>query len=221
MSGRRWEPWNADTDHLVQSLYASTCLYIPAAFFTKVTLLLLIARAFAVRPIVSKGIRVFNTLLLLAYLPIQFIKIFHCRPISAYWEDIQSGGGTGNRKCFDQSKSLVAEIVVAIVTDFLILLLPIPLAWAMEAPRWQKVKVGILLVAGSGATAMCVFRAYLSVHFMHSNGMCLCGGLWAYTLLWRPLRADRFCRQTQRLCSVTSHIVSRVSTFYLIKDFGT
>lgn len=132
----------------------NSCFYSPAAFCTKATLLLLIARVFAVRPLISKAIHIFILAVLLAYIPIVFLKIFTCRPVSAYWEMPQMAGVSGNNPyCLDQARFFMGDIVIAVITDFLILILPIPLAWIMEAPRRQKIKIMILLGAGGAATA--------------------------------------------------------------------
>lgn len=142
---------------VLKGLYINSCFYSPAAFCTKVTLLLLIARVFSVQPIICQGIRIFIVTLLLAYIPIIFLKIFTCNPVSAYWEMAQTAGVTGNNPhCLDQTKFFMGDIIIAVVTDFLILILPIPLAWRMEAPRLQKIKIVLLLGAGGAATATCM-----------------------------------------------------------------
>lgn len=136
-----------------QTLYVNSCFYSPAAFCTKVTLLLLIARVFSVHAVVGKCIRAFIVALLLAYIPIVALKIFTCHPVNAYWEMPEMAGVSGNNpNCLDQSKFFMGDISIAIITDFLILILPIPLAWTMEAPRAQKIKIAILLGAGGAAT---------------------------------------------------------------------
>lgn len=156
-----------------QFLYISTAFYTPAAFCTKVTLLLLIARVFSVHPTVATGIRIFIVLIFLAYVPIAFLKIFVCKPITAYWDDYDTdsnGMADGqNGNCRGQATLFMGDIMISVITDVLILLLPIPLAWRMEAPRWQKIKIVFLLGAGGAATVTTVFRAWLNVQFMHTT----------------------------------------------------
>lgn len=150
-------------------------MYSPGAFCTKVTLLLLMARVFSVNTFVSRCIRIFITVLLLAYLPIQGLKTFICRPISAYWEVVETSGVTGsNSECFDQSVLFMCDILIAIITDFIILILPIPLVWSMDTSWRQKIKYIILLGAGGCATATTMMRAYFNVQLMHSSGTSAC-----------------------------------------------
>lgn len=161
--------WNRDP----QFLYVSSALYTPSAFCTKVTLLLLISRAFSVHPTLSRSIYIFIATLFLAYTPLVFLKIFTCRPISAYWElpPARAGVSGNNPNCLDQAQFFMGDILIAAITDLIILLLPAFLAWKMEAPRRQKIKIGIMLGAGGVATATTVVRIHLNLHFMHSTSM--------------------------------------------------
>lgn len=159
---------------LIQWLYIGSNFYSPAAFCTKATLLLLIARVFSVKPLVSKWIRIFIVILLLAYLPIEGLKIFICTPISAYWETYETSGLTGsNARCFEQSVLFMCDILIAIITDSIILILPIPLVWSMETSWRRKIKIIVLLGAGGAATATTMMRAYFNVHLMKSSSMSL------------------------------------------------
>ncbi|KAG6364933.1 hypothetical protein INS49_006537 [Diaporthe citri] len=156
----------------VMWLYISSCVYSPAAFCTKATLLLLIARVFSVKPMISRGVKVFICTLALAYLPVQGLKTFICTPIEAFWEPTYMDVETGeNPYCLDQFRLFMCDISIAIVTDLIILILPIPLVWEMRAPRRQKVKMIILLGAGGAATAATVVRAYLNTRFMYSRNV--------------------------------------------------
>lgn len=139
----------------------------------KVTLLLLIARVFSVHPIVAMGIRIFIVLIFLAYVPIFCMKIFICKPISAYWDSYAldaNGMVTGeNPNCRGQAALFQGDIMISVVSDVLILILPIPMAWKMQAPRWQKIKIIFLLGAGGVATVTTVIRSWLNVEFMNTK----------------------------------------------------
>ncbi|KAI7787803.1 integral membrane protein [Diaporthe eres] len=124
------------------------------------------------KPMISRGVKVFICTLALAYLPVQGLKTFICTPIAAFWEPTYTDVETGeNPYCLDQSRLFMCDISIAIVTDLIILVLPIPLVWEMRAPRRQKVKMIILLGAGGAATAATVVRAYLNSRFMYSKNV--------------------------------------------------
>ncbi|KAJ4391530.1 hypothetical protein N0V93_005148 [Gnomoniopsis smithogilvyi] len=168
-----WQLSLGDYQGLLKFMYISTTLYTPAAFCTKVTLLLLISRVFSVHRIVSKLIHLFIVLILLAYLPIAFLKIFICRPITAYWDNFETtdGGAVtgGNSNCRGQATLFMGDISISIITDVLILILPIVMSWRMEATWRQKLKIMVLLGAGGAATVTTVVRAYFNVQFMHTT----------------------------------------------------
>lgn len=142
-----------------------TVTYIPAAYFTKIALLLLIARVFSVKERVAKALHYFMIALGIAYVPIQVPKVVVCSPISTYWAVT---GGT--RHCLNQNLLFLADICVALSTDFLILILPIPLVWSMRMmPLWHKIKIIGMLSAGGAATATTAYRVVKIVQYMDST----------------------------------------------------
>lgn len=131
---------------------------------------MLIARVFSVKPMFSRGVKIFICTLALAYLPVQGLKAFICTPVAAFWEPTYTNDATGkNPYCLNQAQLFMCDISIAITTDLIILILPIPLVWEMRAPQRQKVKMIILLGAGGAATASTIVRAYLNVQYMHSK----------------------------------------------------
>jgi hypothetical protein len=147
-----------------QWFYASTVVYIPAAFFTKATILLLMARVFAVEPRVAKGIKILIWALLVAYIPIQILRIVNCYPIRTYWDpDVR------NARCLNQRKIFFSDLSLSIVTDLVILLIPIPLTWKLRMSIGKKIKIVLLLGAGGIATALTLFRVAKAVDFLNSD----------------------------------------------------
>lgn len=144
-------------------------LYSPAAFFTKVTLLLLMARIFSVNKFLSRCIHIFIAILAMAYLPIEGLKVFICRPVWVYWQLANMDASAPGGKCFDQPVLFMCDILIAIITDFIILILPVYLVWSMDTSWQQKIKYIILLGAGGGATATTMMRAYYNVRLMNSE----------------------------------------------------
>ncbi|TIC96196.1 hypothetical protein CH35J_008947 [Colletotrichum higginsianum] len=159
-----WELTKESYQEVMRWLYASSIVYIPAAYFTKVTLLLFEARVFEVHERTSRGIRIFIVILLICYIPLQTIKVIICLPISAFWDP-----KTPNPTCLNQRKVFIADLSLAIITDFAILALPIPLLWGLRMPLRKKLKILTLLGAGGIATAVTVFRMYLVVQFLGST----------------------------------------------------
>lgn len=97
------------------------------------------------------------------YVPVLFIKINICQPISGYWDSsIQS-------KCLSQRAVFVADTVVSAVTDLAVLLAPVPVIRALTMSFRQKVRVYLLLGAGGVATIASFIRMYLVIKLQQSE----------------------------------------------------
>ncbi|KAH8748457.1 hypothetical protein F5883DRAFT_436465 [Diaporthe sp. PMI_573] len=152
-----------DAHHTICWLYIASTIYCPAAFFTKVSLLLLIARVFTVRRGVSTAIYIFIGTLFVAYTAIEVLKIIICIPIQAFWEPSVHG------KCFNQPTLFVADTSIAILTDIVILLSPIPLAWSMRLPLKKKTKIVSIMGIGGIAVGITIWRVVLVVAYLHAK----------------------------------------------------
>ncbi|KAH7262935.1 integral membrane protein [Fusarium tricinctum] len=159
-----WEIRQPEYYNWLKWFYASTVVYIPAAFFTKATILFLMARVFAVEPRVAKGIRIFIWALLVAYIPIQILRIVNCYPIRTYWDPT-----VRNAHCLNQRKIFFSDLALSIVTDLIILLVPIPLTWRLTLSVRKRIKIVLLLGAGGIATALTLFRVAKAVDFLNSD----------------------------------------------------
>ncbi|CAI6099699.1 unnamed protein product [Clonostachys chloroleuca] len=126
-----WEVTSENYSQILKWFYANSILSFPTAYFTKVTLLLLIGRVFAVKERVARGIHAFIVILFVAYLPVQIVRMIICIPIRAYW-DLSVDG-----RCLNQGKISLFGLALAIFTDFVILLVPIPLTWSLRV-SWRR-----------------------------------------------------------------------------------
>ncbi|KAH7400408.1 hypothetical protein BKA64DRAFT_481412 [Cadophora sp. MPI-SDFR-AT-0126] len=158
-----WDVSAESLSHHLQWLYIASTIYCPAAFFTKVSLLLLIARVFTVRRGVSTAIYIFIGTLFVAYTAIEVLKIIICIPIQAFWEPSVHG------KCSNQPTLFVADTSIAILTDIVILLSPIPLAWSMRLPLKKKTKIVSIMGIGGVAVGITIWRVVLVVAYLHAK----------------------------------------------------
>ncbi|PLB44141.1 hypothetical protein P170DRAFT_430056 [Aspergillus steynii IBT 23096] len=135
--------------------YIATVLYCPMALLTKVALLSIIIRIFA--PYKSKiiFIYVFLGCLGIYYTVAEVVKIRMCDPVPAYW-DLRT-----NASCLDQRAALIADSVISVVSDLIILILPLPLTWSLQMSRNKKLRVVGMLSAGGLATAFSIYRLVL------------------------------------------------------------
>ncbi|KAJ0107424.1 hypothetical protein J7T55_009389 [Diaporthe amygdali] len=158
-NGAGYHAWDVTTQQygvILKWLYITSVLYCPAAYFIKATLLLLTARVFAIYERLAKAIKWFVTALALTYIPIQFIKMFICVPVESFWNhNIQP------TRCLSQAKAFIFDLSLAILTDSIILIIPIVLIWHLAMPLTQRLKIAAILGAGGIALGITTYRMYL------------------------------------------------------------
>lgn len=135
-----------------QWFYAETVVYCPAALLTKASLLLLIARVFSVRVAVRRAIHLYLVVLFVAYLIVQIFKMLVCLPIAAYWDPNIKG------ECLHLSRLYLTDSGLALVTDAVVLVLPVLLIWPLQMSTAQKLRIISLLGLGVIAVGVVGYR---------------------------------------------------------------
>lgn len=74
----------------------------------------------------------------------QFIVIFECSPIHYFWDRMPIGG-----QCIDVQRFFTGQSVVNIITDAVLLALPLPLIWRLQLPLGQKLGLSAVFLLGS------------------------------------------------------------------------
>jgi hypothetical protein len=128
------------------------------AFFVKVALLSILIRVFAPLKKVVKLIYVILGLLLGFYISCLVVKIRICMPIPTYWLGPSNGGS-----CLNQQAVIMSDSIVSVISDLVILLLPLPLTWSLQMPQNKKFRVMGMLCAGGLATGFSLYRLVLIV----------------------------------------------------------
>lgn len=139
--------------------YIATVVYCPMALIVKIALLYILIRVFSPYRKKIIGIYAFLGILCVYYIIAEFIKIFMCNPVPAYWQG-QTAPGV---KCLDQQAAFIADSVISLVSDAIILVVPLPLTWSLQMSRNKKLRVMGILSAGGLATAFSVYRLVLVV----------------------------------------------------------
>ncbi|OQE20737.1 hypothetical protein PENFLA_c016G10152 [Penicillium flavigenum] len=146
--------------------YIATILYCPMALFVKIALLAILTRIFA--PYRGKVwfIYIFLGCLCCYYSVALIIKIRICYPIPRYWLGDQVEGS-----CLDQNAALVADSVISVVSDLIILILPLPLTWSLQMSLNRKLRVIGLLGAGGLATGFSLYRLIMVLKGSSDQGL--------------------------------------------------
>ncbi|KAF5864279.1 hypothetical protein ETB97_008057 [Aspergillus alliaceus] len=140
----RWEVAPSDLREFLKLANACQILYGPIIFITKLSILLLFLRVFA--PSV-KGVTYFFIQLLIwfnffFYFADTILKIFECTPRSRIWDADVSG------HCININGPILVASIFNVVSDFLILFLPIVCVWRLQMTLKKKMCTSAVFVAG-------------------------------------------------------------------------
>lgn len=105
----------------LQIQYAAAIIYGPCIWSIKVTLLLILVRVFTPFRRIISAVWAFIFAMLLYYIIVTALKVFKCRPISSVWDPNTPG------KCLNEILLFSIDTSLSIITDLIILILPIPL----------------------------------------------------------------------------------------------
>ena len=125
-----------------QSLFASEFLYFPTLGMVKISTLLLFARIFPshyfhrILWAVGLFISIYTMIAMI-------VMIFQCRPLNAAW-DLSI-----NSDCIDLSKLFIVMGSMNVLTDFLLLCLPLPQLWKLQMHRGTRIQVMGIFSIGS------------------------------------------------------------------------
>ncbi|KAM0245936.1 hypothetical protein ACHAP5_005087 [Fusarium lateritium] len=143
--------------------YAATLFYAPMALTVKLSLLFITTRVFgSVHKKTMIGINIFIGMLVAYYVSGFFIKLFICKPISAYWNGDME-------KCLDQNAIITADAIISVISDLAILFLPTPLTWSLQISRRKRLRVTGILCAGGVATGFSIYRLAMILHERNSG----------------------------------------------------
>lgn len=123
-------------------VFATELMYDPAIAAVKLSVLLLYRRLFP-----NRRFRIILWCVggfIVCYSSIQNVMtIFDCHPIEAIWNPFVKG------TCIDLNTLAIVMGILNIVTDFVTLILPMPLLWRLQISRvWKLQLMGIFLTGG-------------------------------------------------------------------------
>ena len=111
----------------------------------KFSILSLYCRIFPTRTL-KLGAYILGIIVLLWWLATILVSFFQCQPIAMNWNRALSGTGG---HCLDDVKFFLGNAIPNVVTDVLILALPVREVWQLQLPKSQKLAVvGMFLLGG-------------------------------------------------------------------------
>ncbi|KAJ8113603.1 hypothetical protein OPT61_g4301 [Boeremia exigua] len=151
--GRHWETLNPHTRMTARKwFYGANIVYKVVLMFNKISIACLYYRIFAV---FSNSFRiachVMNVWIVASSLAFIIATAFQCTPISAFWDRRPPF------KCFKNEPWWISYATTQILTDFALLLMPLPVIRKLSMGRTEK--IGICVVFGTG-----VFVTFASIY---------------------------------------------------------
>ena len=118
-------------------------LYLVAMAVLKISVLLLFYRLFSVKRGARLAIRIAIGLVTTFSLAIVFLYVFGCRPTTSLWSPYP---GT---RCSGQANVLLGTAVLNLASNFLTLVIPLPLIWRLQTTKKQRLRAMAVLALGS------------------------------------------------------------------------
>jgi len=138
----------------LQALWATIPIYSFSLAFCKLSITVQCYRVLRT-PKMQKILRVFLGVLVVYGLWAVLSTIFNCWPVSYYWT-AHLPGSSGS--CMDRNAVTFANAGLNIVTDLILLIVPVPLLWRLQIPKKQKIVLLCVFGAGTLAVIMSIVR---------------------------------------------------------------
>lgn len=81
--------------------------------------------------------------------------VFTCTPVQSYWD-----GVAANSHCINYDLALHIFSGANVVTEFIIIILPMPLVWRMNTSLARRLQISGVFLLGSIVTVVSIIRAY-------------------------------------------------------------
>ncbi|MCJ1269635.1 hypothetical protein MMC22_009527 [Lobaria immixta] len=135
-----------------KAFYATENLYTPTIAMVKLSILLLYVRVF---PGVQfrRFVYGMGTVVALWWVACQCITVFECTPIHFFWTETPTTG-----HCVNVRTYFIGQAIPNIITDLLIMALPLPPIWKLNLPRRQKFALSGIFLLGCFVTFASIYR---------------------------------------------------------------
>ncbi|MCJ1400076.1 hypothetical protein MMC11_003279 [Xylographa trunciseda] len=133
------------------ALYVFTITYSVGLAFIKFSILAFLFRVFHV-PTFKLPLSITAVIITLTTIASLFTAIFSCHPIQGFW-DLETPS-----TCIDPLKFYFAQAIPSIITDIILLILPLPLVWQLKITKSQKWGVSAVFLLGGFVTICSIIR---------------------------------------------------------------
>ncbi|KAF2108115.1 hypothetical protein BDV96DRAFT_531169 [Lophiotrema nucula] len=160
--------WQITVSQLFDFLYwgnAGEVIYSPAIFLVKMAILFQYLRLFAPSRSLNKFMYYGAWSTIVAcfcfYTVQMFWTLFYCKPRETIWNKALEFAGNG--KCQDHGRIVISQGFFSIISDVVILLLPVHSLWQLQVPLGRKIEITLLFSTGLLAIAAAAMRIFFTV----------------------------------------------------------
>ncbi|KAJ5162129.1 hypothetical protein N7492_007521 [Penicillium capsulatum] len=122
--------------------WSNPFVYTACIMFIKLSILALYKRLFAIKPMVI-GVYVMGMIVILWAVSIWVAATLNCIPVNKFWDQSIEGA------CIDAAKFNYGMQIPNIVSDLIILVMPLKVVWDLPIPKSQKALLsGIFIIGG-------------------------------------------------------------------------
>lgn len=130
----------------LQYLWAYEFVYFTVVPLVKLSIILLYHHVFPVRH-VTYALSLCAFIVISWWIAMIVVACVQCQPYSYFWDQYINPSAQG--KCIDTYHFYLGNAISSVITDFLILGVPIPMVWRLQMPIAQKLAVcGTFLLGG-------------------------------------------------------------------------
>ncbi|RMZ12218.1 hypothetical protein D0864_00759 [Hortaea werneckii] len=155
---RPWLGKHAGTEvsipHVVEflrNLFVAQLLYTVCITLNKSTILAFYWRLFSVRSRIP--ILAVTAVVVAWFLSIFFCVLFTCVPVAAQWDV-----SITDAKCISTRSIWIAGSIVNVMTDIVLLIMPLPFVWNLNAPMAQRLALGGMFCLGAFVSVVSIVR---------------------------------------------------------------
>lgn len=136
-----------------QVAFASSIIYATSISTIKMSIVLLYQRLFRTPKFVA-ATRAVAAAVLAWWIVVVIVQIFSCNPIKGQW-DLSTPS-----KCISAAHFYVGVAVLNILTDVVLLLMPLPMIWRLQMSQLQKVTLSITFMTGTLYVCPCMIKRF-------------------------------------------------------------
>ena len=122
-------------------IYVNEPLWYTSFLFTKLSVLFFYNRVFSVKSQMRIALYAIGSITTIWWIVIFFVTVFQCKPVTG------SIGMPGS-KCYPPMPFFYAQVIPNLITDFAILLAPMPIIWRLQMRLTKKLGLTIVFLVG-------------------------------------------------------------------------